>query len=280
MRDGGHGVPRGARRWPVLPCAGAALLTVIALAVAAGPELLPWRPEQPDFDAILAPPSADHWLGTDDLGRDVLARVLAGGRVSLLVAFGSVVGALLGGAPLGLCCGYLGGWGSGVLMRCMDVLLALPGILLALGLTAVLGASAAHAAVAIGIVTLPVFARLAYVEARRLGGLDYVAAARSVGCTEAAILWRCLAPNALPPLLAQATVLLASSMLTESYLSFLGFSAQPPRPSWGSMVRDGMGFLDQAAWLPWWPGFALFLTVLSINLLGAGLRDRLDPRFA
>jgi peptide/nickel transport system permease protein len=256
---------------------GAMLLALVVVALALGPLLLPFAAEQPDFAAVLAPPSTAHWMGTDDLGRDVLARVLAGGRVSLAVAVGSVVGALLGGAPLGLASGHFGGWLDRIAMRGVDALLAVPAILLALGITAALGGSAAHAAVAIGLVNLPVFARIAYAEARRLRVRDYVAAARGFGSGEAAILWRCILPNAATPILVQATVLLASAMLTESYLSFLGLGTQPPTPSWGGMVHDGIGLLDRARWLPWFPGLALFLTVLGVNLLGDGLRDRLDP---
>jgi peptide/nickel transport system permease protein len=256
---------------------GALLLSLVVAVEALGPLMLPYAPEQPNFAEILEPPSAAHWMGTDDLGRDVLARVLAGGRTSLSVAVGSVAGALLGGAPLGLASGHLGGWLERIAMRCVDVLLTVPAILLALAITAVLGPSAAHAALAIGLVNLPVFARLAYAQARALRGRDYVAAARGFGCSEAAILWRCIAPNAVAPMLVQSTVLLASAMLTESYLSFLGLGAQPPTPSWGGMVHDGIGFLDRAEWLPWFPGLALFATVLGVNLLGDGLRDRLDP---
>jgi peptide/nickel transport system permease protein len=259
------------------PGGGAALLALVTAAVALGPLLVPYAPERPDFAEILATPSALHWMGTDDLGRDVLARVLAGGRVSLLVAAGGVAAALLAGAPLGLASGHLGGWLEHIAMRCVDALLAVPAILLALAITAVFGASAPHATLAIALVNLPVFARVAHAQARGLRGREYVAAARGFGCGEAAILWRCILPNAAGPMLVQATTLFASAMLTESYLSFLGLGAQPPTPSWGGMVHDGMAFLDRDEWLPCFPGAALFLAVLGANLLGDGLRDRLDP---
>ncbi|MCW3474055.1 ABC transporter permease [Limobrevibacterium gyesilva] len=259
---------------------GVALVAIVVAAALAGPALTPFGPEQPDFAATLSPPSSLHPLGTDDLGRDVLSRILTGARVSLLVGFGSVAGACAIGAPVGLVCGAFGGWLDRVLMRCMDVLLAFPGILLALGVTAALGASATNAALAIALVNLPVFARIARAQAQLVAAMDYVAAGRAVGLSERAILLTCIAPNALSPILVQASLLLASSIITESYLSFLGLGVQPPTPTWGNMLHDAVGFLDQASWLAWFPGIAIFLTVLGFNLLGDGLRDRLDPRSA
>lgn len=257
---------------------GLALVVLAVAAAAGGPGLVPFDADRPDFAATLLPPAGAHPFGTDDLGRDVLARILGGGRVSLLVAVCGVGGAALLGAPLGLACGFLGGWTDRVAMRLVDILLAFPGILLALGITAALGASAATVALAVAVVNLPVFARIARAEAASLRHREFVIAARAVGRTEGAILFRTLAPNALSPLLVQGTVLLAAAMLTESYLSFLGLGVQPPTPSWGNMLRDALGFLDQAEWLAWFPGLALFAVVLGFNLLGDGLRDGLDPR--
>jgi peptide/nickel transport system permease protein len=235
-------------------------------------------PEAPDFLATLAPPGGTHPLGTDDLGRDTLSRILAGARVSLLVGLASVGAALLLGGTIGLLAGFLGGWVDVVLMRLMDVLLAFPGILLALGITAALGASLSNTVIAIAAVNLPVLARVARGQAMALRGLDYVRAQQALGFGPMTILWRAVLPNALSPILVQASVLLASSIITESYLSFLGLGVQPPVPSWGNMLRDAIGFLDQAPWLAWFPGLAIFLTVLGFNLLGDGIRDRLDPR--
>ncbi len=259
---------------------GLALVMLVLAAAAFGPALSRFDADRPDFAATLAPPSPAHLLGTDDLGRDVLARILGGGRVSLLVALGGVGGAALLGAPLGLACGFLGGWLDRTAMRGVDVLLAFPGILLALGITAALGASAATVALSVAVVNLPVFARIARAQAISLRRLDFVTAARAVGRTEGGILLRTVAPNALSPVLVQGTVLLAAAILTESYLSFLGLGVQPPTASWGSMLRDATGFLDQAWWMAWFPGLALFLVVLGFNLLGDGLRDGLDPRLA
>ncbi len=257
---------------------GLGLVIVIAAAATFGPPLAGYGAEQPDFLATLAAPSAAHLLGTDDLGRDVLARILAGARVSLAVSIGAVAGAGVLGGMIGMVCGAIGGWTDRVLMRCMDVLLAFPGILLALGVTAALGPSAPDAALAIGLINLPVFARVARAQARLVVLADYVEAARAIGMSPLAILWRCIVPNAISPVLVQASLLLASSIITESYLSFLGLGVQPPTPTWGNMLRDAIGFLDQASWLAWFPGAAIFITVLGFNLLGDGLRDRLDAR--
>jgi len=255
------------------------LLVAGLLAMAlAGPMLGSYTADAPDFLATLAPPSAAHLLGTDDLGRDVLARIVFGARVSLLVGLASVGGALLVGLPLGLVAGFVGGWTDSVLMRCMDVLLAFPGILLALAITAALGSSLPNTVLAIAVVNLPVLARVARGQALALRRLDYVSAERALGFGEWTILWRCILPNALSPLLVQASVLLASSIITEAYLSFLGLGVQPPTPSWGNMLHDAVGFLDQAPWLAWFPGVAIFGAVLGFNLLGDALRDRLDPR--
>lgn len=261
--------PRGA--------VGLAAALAILLAVAFGPLVSPYGPDTPDFLATLAPPSAAHWFGTDDLGRDVLARVLAGGRVSLLVSVLAIAWAGAIGVPLGMACGYLGGWPDLALMRVVDVLLAFPGILLALGVATALGASGTSSTVAIALINLPVLARLARAQTLTVRAMDYVAASRVAGSTEIAILRRCIAPNAVPPVVVQVSLLLASAILTESYLSFLGLGVQPPTPSWGNMLHDAIGFLGQANWLAWFPGLAIFLAVLAFNLLGDAVRDRLDP---
>jgi peptide/nickel transport system permease protein len=257
---------------------GLLLVAVVLAAALVGPLLSPYGPDQTDFAATLAPPSLAHPFGTDDLGRDVLARILTGARISLVVGLGSVGAALLAGVPIGLVAGYFGGWTDVVLMRCMDVLLAFPGLLLALGLTAALGASLTNTVIAIAIVNLPILARVARGQALAVRGMDYVTANRALGFGEIAILARCVLPNALSPILVQGSLLLASSIITESYLSFLGLGVQPPTPSWGNMLHDAVGFLDLAVWLAWFPGAAIFLAVLGFNVLGDGLRDHLDPR--
>ncbi|MDT7952620.1 MAG: ABC transporter permease [Acetobacteraceae bacterium] len=256
---------------------GAGLVVLVVLAALVGPGMSPYGPDSPDFVATLAAPSAQHWFGTDDLGRDVLARILSGARVSLFVGVGSVAAALLVGLPIGLVAGYAGGWTDAILMRCMDVLLAFPGILLALGITAALGTTLVVTVAAIALVNLPILARIARGQALALRQRDFVTAERALGFGPAAIMGRVILPNALSPILVQASVLLASSVITESYLSFLGLGVQPPTPSWGNMLHDAVGFLDQAVWLACFPGLAIFATVLGFNLLGDALRDRLNP---
>lgn len=265
------------RGWDARALTGLAFVAVVLLAAAVGPLVLPFGPDTPDFSATLSPPSLRHPLGTDDLGRDVLARIVAGAQVSLLVGVGSVAFALLFGSGLGLVCGYLGGWVDRLAMRCVDVLLAFPGILLALGITAALGASLVNVVVAIAAVNLPVFARVARAEALALRGREFVTAVRAQGFPEHRILLGTVLPNASAPILVQASLLLASSIITESVLSFLGLGVQPPTPTWGNMLRNAVGFLGLADWLAWFPGLAIFITVLGFNLLGDGLRDRLDP---
>ncbi|MBB4145634.1 ABC transporter permease [Rhizobium rhizoryzae] len=257
---------------------GMALVSILVLAAVFGPVLSTYAPDAADFMATLAPPSADHFLGTDDLGRDVLSRILSGARVSLLVGVISVGGAVLVGLPIGLLAGYLGGRTDAVLMRCMDVLLAFPGILLALGITAALGASLTNTIIAIAVINTPTIARVTRAQTMLVSSLDYVKANRALGFSNLTIMTRNVLPNALSPVLVQASLLLASSIITESYLSFLGLGVQPPTPTWGSMLRDAISFIDQATWLAWFPGAAIFLTVLGFNIFGDGLRDRLDPR--
>ena len=257
---------------------GMLLVALLVVAAIFGPMLVPYGPDATDFMATLAPPSSSHWLGTDDLGRDVLSRILAGARVSLLVGFLSVGGAVLVGLPIGLAAGYFGRKTDAVLMRCMDVLLAFPGILLALGITAALGASLSNTIIAIAVINTPTIARVARAQTMLISSLDYVKANRALGFGHITIMLRSILPNAMSPVLVQASLLLASSIITESYLSFLGLGVQPPTPTWGTMLRDAVSFIDQADWLAWFPGAAIFLTVLGFNLFGDGLRDRLDPR--
>lgn len=257
---------------------GLAIVLVVVIAALFAPWLAPFEPNTPDFSAALAPPGAPNWLGGDDLGRDTLSRIIYGARASLLVGFMSVAGALVLGTALGLCAGYFGGIVDAVVMRAMDVLFAFPGILLALGITAALGPSLTNAILAIAVVNLPIFARLARSQALVIRALDYVEAKRALGFGNVDILVRTVLPNAMGPIVVQASLLFASAIITESYLSFLGLGVQPPTPTWGSMLRNAIGFMDTAMWMAWFPGIAIFVTVLGFNLLGDGLRDRLDPR--
>lgn len=257
---------------------GAVSVALVAFAAIFAPLLAPYDPNLPDFSAALAPPGAANWFGADDLGRDTFSRIVHGARASLLVGFLSVAGALVLGTALGLAAGYFGGLADALVMRCMDVLFAFPGILLALGITAALGPSLTNAILAIAVVNLPVFARLARSQALVIRALDYVEAKRALGFGPWSILARTVLPNALGPIVVQASLLFASAIITESYLSFLGLGVQPPTPTWGNMLRNAIGFMDMSAWLACFPGIAIFATVLGFNLLGDGLRDRLDPR--
>lgn len=274
--------PRGAAVRRMLRNRRAALgcLLVGGAAVAGlfAPFLTPYGPDKPDFLAILAAPSWAHPLGTDDLGRDLLTRVFHGARVSLVVAMFSVMSALILGTLLGSIAGYAGRWADALIMRVMDVIFAFPSVLLALAITAMLGPSLLNAIVAIAVVNLPVFARLARAQTLVVQSLDFVEAKRALGFGPVNILLRTVLPNISAPLVVQGSLLFASAIITESYLSFLGLGAQPPTATWGNMLRNSIAFLDLAPWLAWFSGMAIFLTVLGFNLLGDALRDTLDPR--
>ncbi|TFF24812.1 ABC transporter permease [Jiella endophytica] len=257
---------------------GCALVVVACLAAIAAPLLAPYDPNAPDFVAALSPPSSAHLFGTDDLGRDTFSRVIYGARVSLLVGLVSVVGALVVGTGLGVVAGYFGRFADALIMRVMDVVFAFPSILLALAITAVLGPSLSNAILAIAVVNLPVFARIARAQTLVVQRLDFVEAQRALGFGPFAILAKTIVPNILAPIIVQGSLLFAAAIITESYLSFLGLGAQPPTPTWGNMLRNAIGFLGLAPWLAWFPGAAIFLTVLGFNLFGDALRDIFDPR--
>ena len=255
----------------------AVVLFFIALAVLA-PLAAPYDPLVTDWRAVRKPPSALHLFGTDDLGRDVLARVIWGTRASLVAGLASVSLALAIAVPLGLLSGYLGGVVDGVLMRMIDAMLAIPFLVLAIALAAFLGPSLVNAMIAIGVVQTPVFMRLTRVQALAIAHEDYIEAARAVGNPHSRIVLRHILPNILAPILVQATLAVAAAIIAEASLSFLGLGQQPPTPSWGSMLNTASHFLSQAPWMAVWPGLAIFSLVLSFNLLGDGLRDALDPR--
>ncbi|MEX6508963.1 ABC transporter permease [Jiella sp. M17.18] len=257
---------------------GCALVLLACLAALAAPLIAPFDPNDPDFAAILSPPSAVHLFGTDDLGRDTFSRVVYGARVSLFVGILSVAGALVAGTALGLIAGAFGELTDRLIMRVMDVIFAFPSILLALAITAVLGPSLSNAVLAIAVVNLPVFARIARAQTLVVRRLDFVEAQRALGFGPWTILFTTIMPNILAPIIVQGSLLFAAAIITESYLSFLGLGAQPPTPTWGNMLKNAIGFLDLAPWLAWFPGAAIFLTVLGFNLFGDALRDIFDPR--
>ena len=223
-------------------------------------------------------PSAQHWFGTDELGRDVLTRILFGARISIAVGLISVVIALAIGVPLGILSAYYGGGVDSAIMRTMDALAAFPAILLALAILSVLGPNVRNAMIAIGVVYLPAFARLTRSSVLTVQENEYVEAATACGATASYIMFRTILPNCIAPILVHASIGFANAIIIEAALSFLGLGAQPPTPSWGAMLNQGRQFMTQTVWYSIASGSAIFLTVLGVNLMGDGLRDVLDPR--
>jgi peptide/nickel transport system permease protein len=249
----------------------------IALALLA-PIVAPYDPTAQSWTSVRKAPSLAHWFGTDDVGRDVLTRVIYGARASLMAGCISIAIALAIGVPLGMVGGYLGGFLDAVLSRITDATLAIPFLILAIALAAFLGPSLGNAMIAIGVTTTPIFVRLTRAQVMAVKVEDYIEAARAVGNPRWRIALVHILPNILPALLVQATLSIAAAIIAEAALSFLGLGQQPPAPSWGSMLNSAQRFLVSAPWMAIWPGLAIFLTVLSFNLLGDGLRDALDPR--
>ncbi len=254
----------------------------VVLTIAAAAIFAPWlvraSPIKPDFGLVLAPPSLAHPMGTDDLGRDEFSRVIFGARIALLAGVISVSIAVVIGLPVGLLSGYYGGRVDDVVMRLTDALLSFPFLVLALALVAILGAGVDKAMIAIGLVFTPRFIRLSRAQVLGEREQPYVEAARAMGAGDGRILWRHLLPNSLSPLLVQASLDMAGAITAEATLSFLGLGTQPPTPAWGSMLNLAQSYLSTAPWTAIFPGLAIFLTVLALNLLGDGLREALDPR--
>jgi ABC-type dipeptide/oligopeptide/nickel transport system permease subunit len=256
---------------------GGIVAVFVAMALLA-PLLTSFDPNKTNFLMIRKAPSALHWLGTDELGRDILARLLYGARASLMAGVVSVVIAVAIGVPIGLLAGWRGGWFDMVVSRVTDALLACPFLILAIAFAAVLGPSLTNAMIAIGLSAVPIFIRLARGQAIAVKAEDYIEGARAVGVRDSLILVRHLAPNTLPPILVQATLFMAQAIILEASLSFLGLGQQPPAASWGSMLNTAKNFMEQAPWMSISPGIAICLVVLGFNLLGDGLRDALDPK--
>jgi peptide/nickel transport system permease protein len=257
---------------------GLAVIAIfIALAVLA-PMIVPYDPIATSWTLVRKPPSALHWFGTDDLGRDVLARVIYGARASLTAGVIAVGIALGVGVPFGLLSGYRGGLIDALISRITDAMLACPFLILAIALAAFLGPSLGNAMIAIGVTTTPIFVRLTRGQTMAVKVEDYVEAARAMGNPRWRIALFHILPNIMPALLVQATLSIAAAIIAEAALSFLGLGQQPPTPSWGSMLNAAQRFLANAPWMALWPGLAIFLVVLSFNLVGDGLRDALDPR--
>ncbi|HEY7141933.1 MAG TPA: ABC transporter permease [Methylomirabilota bacterium] len=275
-----------ARRWAALRRAASGRLALVGTAVTllavvvavAAPALAPQDPLKQNLSNALASPSRDHLLGTDNVGRDILSRVIWGTRISLVAGFVSVAIAALAGSVIGLFAGYRGGRVDGLAMRLMDAVLAFPPLVLALALGAVLGANLTGVLIALGVVYTPTFARLMRGQVLTIRGREYIEAARALGAASGSIAWRHVLPNAATPIVVQASLSVAFAILAEASLSFLGLGVQPPAASWGSMINAGRGYLRQAPWIVFGPGAALFLVVLGFNFLGDAIRDALDPK--
>jgi len=249
----------------------------VALALFA-PWIAPHDPLATSWGAVRKAPSAAHWFGTDEIGRDVLSRVIWGARASLLAGLVSVGISLAIGVPVGVIAGYVGGWIDMLISRITDAMLACPFLVLAIALAAFLGPSLTNAMIAIGIAATPVFVRLARAQVLAVKVEDYIEAARAVGNSDWRIALRHVFPNIVAPVIVQATLAIAAAVIAEASLSFLGLGQQPPSPSWGSMLNTAKNYVENAPWMAVWPGASIFLLVLSFNLLGDGLRDALDPR--
>jgi peptide/nickel transport system permease protein len=257
---------------------GAAVLLIAIVVALAAPLVSPHDPLRQDLGHALARPDRVHWLGTDNVGRDVLSRVIWGTRVSLVAGFISVALAVLTGGGLGIVAGYAGGRVDGLLMRVMDAVLSFPPLVLALALGAVLGAGLTGVLIALGVVYTPTFARLMRGQVLAVKAREYVDAARALGAPGWRIACRHVLPNAATPIVVQASLSVAFAILAEASLSFLGLGVQPPAASWGSMINAGRGYLQQAPWIVFGPGAALFVTVVGLNFVGDAVRDALDPR--
>jgi peptide/nickel transport system permease protein len=279
---------RSAPRWRVwrrlrrhrLALLGLAFLGLLILCALTADLISPYRPLDQAMNVRLKPPSTAHWLGTDDFGRDILTRILYGSRVSLQIGFVAVGIAGTTGIVLGMLAGYFGGWLDSVVMRCMDVLLAFPAVLLAVTIMALLGPSTTNVMIAIGIAYIPLFARVVRGSVLTIRPNEYVQAARAAGASELRMLAYHIAPGTIGPIIVQVSLALAYAILAEAALSFLGLGTQPPTPTWGSMLSFGREFIREAPWFTFFPGFAIFVTVLSLNLVGDGLSDALDPRLS
>jgi peptide/nickel transport system permease protein len=257
---------------------GAGIVLVFVLLAVLAPFLVPYNPIQGNLDDRLQSPGTTHWLGTDELGRDLLSRILFGARISLQIQIVAVVLALIVGVVFGALSGYLGGYVDTLIMRCMDILLAFPGIFLALGIIAALGPGLVNLMFAAGISSIPQFARIVRASVLSLKEREFVEAALALGSGSNRVMFRHLLPNCMAPIIVQSTLRMATVLLTASGLSFLGLGVQPPTPEWGAMLSNARSYLIVAPHVATIPGLAIMVVVVGFNLFGDGLRDTLDPR--
>lgn len=258
--------------------AGMIIIGILLVIAVFAPYIAPHDPYQQNILFRYQAPSAKHWLGTDEMGRDILSRLIFGSRISLQVGLISISLALLVGVTLGLMSGFYGGYIDMIIMRFMDIMLAFPSILLAIAIVAILGPGLQNAMIAISIINIPRFARIVRSSALSLKENEFIKAARALGAGDVRILLLHLLPNAMAPLIVQTTLSIASAILEAAALSFLGLGAQPPSPEWGAMLSDARSALQKAPWVATFPGIAIIFGVLGFNLLGDGLRDALDPK--
>ncbi len=263
--------------WRTLPGKVGTIIVCFFVAMALlAPLVAPYDPIASDWMSVLKPPSAQHWLGTDDLGRDVYSRLLWGAQSSMFAAFGAALLALLVGVPVGIVGGYFGNWLDVVVSRLTDTLLAVPGIMLAISLALFLGGSLFNATLAIAIAAVPAFIRLARARTLQIKAEPYIEAARSVGLPRRRLLFVHILPNLLPPIIVQVTLTMAIAVIAEASLSFLGLGRPPPAPSWGTMLTTAKDYMTSAPWLSIWPGLCIFLVAVGFTLLGDGLRHSLE----
>lgn len=261
-----------------LTLAGLIIVTLFVIAALLAPLVAPFEPNKQNLAVRLKPPTAEHWLGTDQLGRDVFSRIVWGARISLTVGLVVVISASIFGTIVGMIAGYWGGWTDDGLMRLTDIFFAFPSLILAMAIAGALSPSINNAMIAIAVVTWPVYARLVRAQVLQLRKREFVEAAESTGASSFRIIRKHLLPNSLSPLLVQASFDMGGAILIAAGLSFIGFGAQPPLAEWGVMISDGRKYVTTHPWLPLFPGLAILAVVAAFNLIGDGLRDALDPR--
>lgn len=257
---------------------GFAIVALFVLCALFAPFLAPYGPDEPDFSKARRGPSPEHWLGNDELGRDLFSRLLYGARISGMIGVIAVALGLVLGVPMGLISGFYGGWIDAAVMRLVDVMLAFPSTLLAIGMVAILGPGLTNAILAVGVVAVPVYVRLVRASTLSVKGLDYISAARALGASDARLMWRHVLPQCLGPILVQSSLQMAAAILAAAGLGFLGLGAPPDVPEWGTMLAKGRSYIFSAPHLTMYPGLAILLVVMGFNLLGDALRDALDPR--
>lgn len=257
---------------------GGIIIIFFVIVALVGPLLVKADPNQHDFLNKLQPPSKEHWFGTDNFGRDIFSRIVHGAKLTLIVGFLSVaVGGIIG-VLVGIISGYYGGWFDTISMRIVDVLLAFPGILLALAIVSVLGGSIRNVILAVGIFSIPAFARIVRGSTLQVKKLEYIDAVRSLGASDMRIIFRHILPNIMSPIIVQATMRIATAILTAAGLSFLSLGAPPPTPEWGAMLNEGRTYMHNAGHMVLIPGIMIVIVVLAFNIFGDGLRDALDPK--